>query len=77
MKPDYESIRKEFKRLKKEANKINEEILRLRKIEVEEEAGKLSISPAAGGELSIIDTGGLSMDDEIPGVILEPEKRIP
>ena len=77
MKSDYESIRKEFKRLKEEAEKINREILRLRKIEVEEEAGKLSLPADGGGELSIIDTGGLSIiDDELPGVILEPEKHI-
>ena len=64
MKPDYEDIRKEFKRLKKEANKINEEILRLRKIEIEEEAGKLSISLQGGGELSIVDGGQLSLTGE-------------
>jgi len=63
MKPDYEDIRKEFKRLKEKANRINEEILRIRKIEIEEEAGKLSLAPADGGELSIVDTGGLSLKD--------------
>ena len=63
MKPDYESIRKEIKRLKNQLNKLDRKATKLLKIALKTEAGKLSISPADGGELSIVDTGGLSLKE--------------
>ncbi len=66
---EEKNIRKELKRLKKKQKELRKKLAILHKEIALIESGKLSMSPAGGGELSLI--------NEIPGIILESQKNIP